>query len=224
MRLIAHRGFAGMYPENTLRAVQEAAARADAIEVDLRRCGSGELVVIHDETVDRVTDGSGHVADLSLEELSDLDVLGTGQGVPTLKAVLEAIPSEIGLNVELKEENTAADALAMADRNTVPITVSSFFPMILAEAQEAAPGVPRALLVAEGPGEDAIRNASDLDCAYLHPHHEICDQRLVNHAHLAGMSVNAWTVDERSTAEHLASVGVDGVIADRWGVLPDVEA
>ena len=115
MRLIAHRGFAGVNPENTLTAVGEAATVADAVEVDIRRCATGELVVVHDETVDRVTDGEGPVADHSLAELRGLDVLGTGEGVPTLEAVLEAVPDGVGANVELKEPGTAADALAAMD-------------------------------------------------------------------------------------------------------------
>jgi len=220
MRLIAHRGFAGIYPENTLRALGEAVAHADAVEVDVRQCGSGELVVIHDETVDRVTDGTGRVADLTLAELRDLDVLGTGDGVPTLEAALAAIPPEIGANVELKEAGTAADALALARRGDPQVTVSSFSAATLAEARDADPRVPRALIVDADPG-DGMARARKLDCAYVHPHHELCDEHLVNRAHRAGMSVNAWTVDDRSTAERLAALGVDGVIADRWGVRPE---
>ena len=71
MRLIAHRGFAAVHPENTVRAVRAAARVADAVEVDVRRCATGELVVIHDATVDRVTDGTGPVADHSLAWFPD---------------------------------------------------------------------------------------------------------------------------------------------------------
>lgn len=220
MRLIAHRGFAGMYPENTLRAVEEAVAHADAIEVDVRRCASGELVVVHDETVDRVSDGHGRVAELPLAELRALDVLGTGEGVPTLATVLAAIPLGIGVNVELKEEGLAADAIALARETDLHVTLSSFSPAALADARETDPDVPRALLFDAGPRE-AIGRARELDCAYLHPRHDLCEEQLVNRAHRAGMSVNAWTVENRSAAERLAAVGVDGVIADRWGVLPE---
>lgn len=223
MRLIAHRGFAGMYPENTLRAVEQAVAHADAIEVDVRRCASGELVVIHDETVGRVSDGRGRVAELPLADLEALNVFGTGQGVPTLAAVLAAIPVEIGVNVELKEEGLAADVIALAQETDLHVILSSFSPAALAEARQVDPDIPRALLVTDDP-QEALEHARNLDCAYLHPHHDLCEERLVNRAHHAGMSVNAWTVDDRSTAEHLAAVGVDGVIADRWGVLPETDA
>ncbi|MES3516430.1 MAG: glycerophosphodiester phosphodiesterase family protein [Natronomonas sp.] len=219
MRLIAHRGFASLYPENTVRAVEEAAARADAVEIDVRRCRSGELVVIHDETVDRVTDGTGAVADHTLSELSALNVLGTGSGVPTLSAVLYALPEHIGINVELKEPDTAADAITLATETHPQVIVSSFDNRILSACRETAPGVPRAYLVAEEP-RNVLQPARELGCSYLHPAKEICDERLINEAHRAGLSVNAWTIDSRSEAADLAEIGVDGVIADRWGVLP----
>ncbi len=111
MRLIAHRGFAATAPENTIAAVQSAAEYADAVEFDVRRCGSGELVVIHDETVDRVTGGVGAVADSSLEELQSLTVLQSGERVPTLEEMLEVVPPSVEINLEMKELDIAADVL-----------------------------------------------------------------------------------------------------------------
>ena len=220
MRLIAHRGFASNRPENTRRAIEEAAAVADAIEIDVRRCASGELVVIHDATVDRVTDGEGPVADHTLAELRDLDVLGTGEGVPTLREALEAIPETIGVNVDLKELGTEADALAALTASHPQPVVASSSREVVAACREADPGVPRALIT-DGSGTEVVEAAIDLDCGFLHPAIPACTERLVNEAHRAGMSVNAWTVDSRSEAEELADLGVDGIIADRWGVLPE---
>lgn len=221
MRLIAHRGFASLYPENTLRAVEEAVARADAVEVDVRRCGSGELVVIHDATVDRVSDGTGRVADHSLAELRELDILGTGCGVPTLPEVMDAVPASVGLNVELKEPELVTDVLDVTSSQPNHIIISSFRREELEACQAAGPAVPRALLVGENAAvRSVVDRARAINCDYLHPHQSLCDERLVNESHRAGMSVNAWTVDSRSAAERLAAAGVDGVIADRWGVLP----
>jgi glycerophosphoryl diester phosphodiesterase len=222
MRLIAHRGFAANRPENTRRAVEEASARADAIEVDVRRCESGELVVIHDETVDRVTDGEGPVAEHTLSELRALDVLGTGEGVPTLAEILRTVPESVGVNVELKERGTAADALGLMASLHPQTVVSSFSARALAACREADASIPRAYITAEA-GTESVETALELDCGYLHPGLEACEERLVNDAHHAGMSVNVWTVDTRSEASSLAEIGVDGVIADRWGVLPEVK-
>jgi glycerophosphoryl diester phosphodiesterase len=220
MRLIAHRGFASNRPENTRRAVEEAVAIADAVEIDVRRCGSGELVVIHDETVNRVTDGEGPVADHALAELRALDVLGTGEGVPTLAEVAEAVPETIGINVDLKERETEAAALSeLIDAHPHPVVASSSREVVAA-CRDADPAVPRALITDEE-GTDSVEVAIDLDCGFLHPSIGVCTERLVNEAHRAGMSVNAWTVDSRTEAEDLADLGVDGIIADRWGVLPE---
>lgn len=238
MRLIAHRGFADAHPENTLSAVRLAAERADAVEVDARRCGSGEVVVIHDATVDRVTDGAGRVDGLTRAELAALSVYGSGEGVPTLADVAAALPAWVGLVLELKETGLAADALAAA-ADVDDLVVSSFLPEALAECREADAEVPTALNVAGGDVETGtdggggatgsgadrgrrsagIERAVDLDCAAVHPHHGLCVPEYVRRAHDAGLAVNAWTVVERETARALAEAGVDGVIADRADVL-----
>jgi glycerophosphoryl diester phosphodiesterase len=219
VRLIAHRGFAGVNPENTRRAVVTAAEVADAVEVDVRRCASGELVVVHDATVDRVTDGEGPVADHTLAELRDLDVLESGEGVPALVEILEAIPDAVGVNVELKETGTAADALASVTSLHPQAVVSSFSPETLAACRDVDPAVPRALLTDDS--DSAVETAREVGCGYLHPSVESCDDRLVRDAHRAGMSVNAWTVSHSGEADSLAAMGVDGVIADRPDVLSE---
>jgi len=220
MRLIAHRGYASVHPENTLRAIEAAAATADAIEIDVRRCATGELVVVHDETVDRVSDGTGAVAEYTRSELAELDVLDTGDGVPTLAEALGTIPEHVGANVELKEpgiEAAALDAIGAYHPNAI---VSSFLDPVLAECRRLDPDVPRAYIV-DGSGLDGIEVATGLDCAYLHPSVECCSDRVVADAHRAGMSVNAWTVETPTEAERLAEFGVDGLIADRPDVRPE---
>ncbi len=220
MRLIAHRGFAAENPENTLRAVRVAAPVADAIEVDVRRCATGELVVIHDATVDRVSDGTGRVLEHSLAELRALDVLGTGAGVPTLAAVLAAVPDGVDLNVELKESGTAADALSLLDGASTETWISAFAEDVLVECRAADPTVPRAYLTPTG-DLTAVETAVELGCTALHPAVDVCDETLVAAAHESGLAVNAWTVEDRETARTLADIGVDGVIADRPDVLDE---
>lgn len=220
MRLIAHRGFASVHPENTLRAIEAAAATADAIEIDVRRCATGELVVFHDETVDRVSDGTGAVAEHTRSELAELDVLDTGDGVPTLVEALESIPEHVGANVELKEPGTEAAALDAIASHHPNAIVSSFSRPILEECRRLDPDVPRAYIVDDS-GLDGVEVAIGLECAYLHPSVGCCDDRVVADAHRAGMSVNVWTVDSPREAERLAESGVDGVIADRPDIRPE---
>jgi glycerophosphoryl diester phosphodiesterase len=210
---IAHRGFAGEHPENTLDAVRAAVAQgADGIEVDVRRCGSGELVVIHDETVDRVTAATGAVCEFSRAELADLAVLGTAAGVPTLDAVCQAVPSSVDLHLELKE-SVAADAAAVARRHDCQFVLSSLAADRLRPVAGADPPVPLALVFAGEPAQ-ALDVAADLGCVAVHPHWSLCTTDFVASAHEQGCAVNAWTVDSPETAAQLTERGVDGVMVD----------
>jgi glycerophosphoryl diester phosphodiesterase len=213
VRCIAHRGFAGTYPENTLTAVRSAVGDgADAIEVDVRRCGSGDLVVMHDETVDRVTGRTGPVADYSAAELRALDVLHTGEGVPTLDAVLAALPGSMTVNVELKEAGLAAAVFSTAADHDADLLISSFYPDMLREAAEAGTA-PLALLFADDP-DTAFEVARRIDCRAVHPHWECCTEALVDRAHDAGFEVNAWTARSAGAAATVAGAGADGLISD----------
>lgn len=217
MRLVAHRGFADRYPENTVRAFREAAEAADAIELDVRRCGSGELVTFHDERLDRLTGASGHLADTSWDELRTLDVLDSGESIPRLRDAFEAIPPAVAVNVELKERGLADDALAVAEEFENDLIVSSFDAGALREVREVDSDVSLAYIIDTAAG--AVETARNLDCAFVHPHLDAClDTDLVVQAHDAGMEVNAWTVTTREQAANLQEAEVDGLIADS----PDV--
>lgn len=217
MKLIAHRGFADEHPENTVRAVRRASDVADAVEVDVRRCGSGELVVFHDETVDRVTDGIGAVSEYDLPHLRALTVLDSGESVPTLTAVLAAVPESIAIVVDLKEP-VADDALELLEMVDNDVVISAFDPSILRTVSDLDPTVPTAL-VWDGNGGDPVDRARDLGCRSIHPEWSLCEEGFVKRAHSADLRVNAWPVKRTSTATDLRSLGVDGVIADDSHVL-----
>lgn len=195
--VVAHRGFAGVNPENTLPAVQRAcAAGADVVEVDVMPCADGDVVVFHDPTPARVTDAPGPSADRPVwetprSELRDLDVLGTGEPVPLLAEVLDVVPPDVGLNVEFK--NPGSEALrfaerlpegAVADQRDVwlpfaervfevlsgsdhDVLVSSFYEGALAAVREAAPDIPLAAVVWDSV-EDGMAVARRYDCEALH--------------------------------------------------------
>ena len=150
MDYVAHRGYAAEYPENTLAAFRGAAASADWIEFDVRRCGSGELVVVHDEDVDRVTDDEGAVGCTPWETLRDLDVLGSGAGIPRLDDALDVIPPGVGVQIELKELSLAADVSAALTDHDNPAILISFSPLALQEARAAAPDTPLGYVLHDG--------------------------------------------------------------------------
>jgi glycerophosphoryl diester phosphodiesterase len=210
---LAHRGFAGVYPENTVLAVRAAVeAGADGIEVDVRRCGTGELVVVHDEHLDRLTDSTGAVGNTSRSTLQTLSVLDSDATIPTLAEVFEATPDSVVLNVELKERGLAADCLTVFDRFANDVLVSSFDASALREVGERS-DVPLALLF-HRETDTALDVARRLDCEALHPYRRCCDADFLDTAHDAGFEINAWTIQSAEQADRLSSLGVDGLIAD----------
>ena len=228
MRPIAHRGCMAQYPENTLEAFRRSAAVVEMIETDVQRCGSGELVVFHDDTLDRVTDATGEVASTPLSTLKAASVLGTDESIPLLTEVFEAVPPSVGLNLELKGTDVAADAVETAGRYDHEVIVSSFRPDDVADARDAGAAAVAFLLyadadaTAEFDGTEALDVAAELDCSYVHPHVHLClDTDIVERAHARGFGVNAWTAEQRETIGELRARGVDGVVIDDCGLADD---
>lgn len=215
--LIGHRGCAAQYPENTVGAIERAAPHVDAVEIDVRRCASGELVVCHDAELDRLTEGTGPVADADWDELQELTVLDSGEPIPRLDEALAAVPDGTAVNVEIKEPGVAADALGVARAAEAETWFSSFLPEALETLRDRAPETDRALLVADGDAASAVDRSVALDCDAVHPAIDLAvEPGYVEAAHEAGLAVNAWTAVDREDAEKLLAAGVDGVIADRW--------
>jgi len=218
---IAHRGYAAEAPENTLAALRRAGRLADAVEIDIRRCASGELVVVHDAEVDRLTDGVGAVAERSLSELRAFDVLGSGESIPALDEALAAVPPDVAVNAELKESGIAADAVDALDAVENPVIVSSFSERALRETRAASASIPTAYL-ADRLRDRPVTTAIELDCRYVHPRFTLClYSTLVSRAHEIGLGVNVWTIDDPLVVRALCHLGVDGVVTDRSGVVPD---
>lgn len=218
MDLIAHRGCSDEYPENTLLAIERTARRLPAIEIDVRRCRSGELVVIHDERVDRVTSRVGAVAELDWADLRELTVLDSGERIPPLSEALTAVPEDVSVQLELKETGIAADAVALAADADPDVRFTSFLPDALAEARDVAPDAALGFLFDHHVGVDAgLETARELDCEYIHPHANQClETDVIERARAAELTVIAWGVDDAATCERLRTAGVDGATADSW--------
>jgi glycerophosphoryl diester phosphodiesterase len=208
MRLIAHRGCAARGPENTLTAIERALPHV----VDVRRCGSGEVVVVHDETLSRLASDGRRVSDVDVGTLRSLSVLSSGEPVPRLDAVVDRLPDEVGLNVELKERGLAADVEDVVAGHP-DVWVSSFDAGALAETS-----LPRAYLFADD-WRDGLETAQTLACVAVHPQYELvqAEARRVAAAHDAGFAVNVWTPPTKAVPA-LRAAGVDGVIVDDWAV------
>ncbi|MBZ6494983.1 glycerophosphodiester phosphodiesterase [Natrinema longum] len=221
MEIIGHRGCADQFPENTVLAIREAARRLPAVEIDVRRCASGELVVFHDATLERVTDADGRVSETPWTDLRELTVLDSGEPVPRLESVLRAVPDGTTVQIELKDTGVAADAMQLAMAAGVDVRVTSFLPAALAEVEDCCLDVPNGLLFGDEPDGNLSR-ALDLECSHVFPHYDLCvGTDVVSAARDHGFDVIAWkaarTVDDLRA---LRAAGVDGVTADRWDIEP----
>ncbi|MHB1317692.1 MAG: glycerophosphodiester phosphodiesterase [Anaerolineae bacterium] len=228
--VMAHRGARDAAPENTVAAFRAAVdLGADAVELDITRCASGEIVVIHDDTVDRTTNGSGRVDSLAWGALRELDAGSwfdtrfAGEPLPLLDAVLDAVGGHVRFNIEIKHQRTGMQPVEqeLADnlrrRNLVPDTiVSSFDPGALRRLRRVAPEVPRALLYSPDM-PFGLRHAWPrfwLRLQALNPHFSMVDALYVHRARLAEYRVNVWTVNEAADIERMAGLRVDAIITD----------
>lgn len=217
MEIIGHRGCLDHFPENTVAAVRGCAPYVDMIEVDARRCKTGEIVVFHDETVDRLTAATGRVRDYTYEELATLRVANTSETIPLLSDVLEVLPEGVGINVELKHAGMHDEVAPLVRTSNPEVIVSSFDTAAIAPFREEP--VPTAHLF-EDDFETNLDTAAKLECEYVHPAYDITDEKKIRAAHERGFGVNCWTVPTRAAVRRLRRAGVDGVIVDSWTLVP----
>jgi len=232
--VIAHRGASRLAPENTLPAFRLAAdVGADAVELDARLSADGAVVVVHDLTLDRTTNGTGTVTATSLTELKSLDAGAkfgarfAGERIPILDEVFEAIGRRVLINVELKDYESVFDRrLAEAVVRIVRhhglerrVLLSTFNPFGLRAVRRLAPDVPRALLL-WATEKRWMQLASRRLAAFeaCHPHERMTDRHMIAAEHAQGRRVNVWTVNDADRMRELLLLGADGLITDA----PDV--
>lgn len=225
--LWAHRGASCCAPENTLAAFTAALENgADGIELDIHLSRDGVPVVIHDETLERTTDGCGPVAGASLSQLQRLDAGGwfaaefAGEAIPTLETVLAVFGDQTRLNLELKEFRAG---LAVLDLLTgypaADIVVSSFNYGLLRRLRAANSNLPLAVLCDSGNWRPALALARDLAACALHPAAGQVSRPLIAASQQAGLPVFVWTVDRPAHARSLVRAGVSGFFTNDPGSL-----
>ena len=238
---IAHRGASAYAPGNTLAAFRLALEMgADGFELDVMLSADGYLVVIHDDTVDHTTDGSGPVRQKTLAELKALDAgirfdaLFTGERIPTLQEVFDLVAgTHAFVNVEIRTDSLKGDGLekklvALIRRYGLGerLQVSSFNPFALWRMRRLAPDLPLALLYAE----DRRVYLRDRWFAFLsrpdalNPSFRMATQEHVRWAKSKGYRLYAWTVDEEPEMRRLIALEVDGIITNKPDLLRQVLA
>jgi glycerophosphoryl diester phosphodiesterase len=232
---LAHRGASHEAPQNTLAAFLLAAELgADGIELDVQLTGDGQVVVIHDFSLEATTDGQGLVKDHTLAELKQLDAGGwfdpsfAAERIPTLQEVVATVGRHLLFNVELKTRSLRDDGLASAVVRIVEdhhlldrVVVSSFNPLALQWTRRRNPWIPVGLLYApDSPlplRRPWLRHWIELDA--LHPYYSMVDGGYMSWAREHGYRVNVWTVDEPGDMKQLVRLGVDAIISNRPDLL-----
>ncbi|MGH7804241.1 MAG: glycerophosphodiester phosphodiesterase [Candidatus Binatia bacterium] len=247
-RKFGHRGAAGLAPENTMPSFRQALADgADILELDVHATRDGAIVVIHDDTVDRTTDGRGEVRGLELAALQRLDAgyhfeangrhpfRGCGVRIPTLREVMLALP-EVALNVEVKqldppierEVRALLDELGRVD----DVVLAAEHDEVMKRLHAAAPGSWFSFSSVEAMEIWQRLQANDF-AGYRPPGHalqipprfgsvEVVTAESVAAVHALGVELHVWTINDEPEMERLLDLGVDGVMSDYPGKLRDV--
>ena len=214
-----HRGARGHEPENTLRSVRKALELgADGIEVDVY-LADGQLVVIHDDTLERTTNGVGRVAEKSFAYLRSLDA-GHGEPIPTLAEVFDTVNRRAVINVELKGPGTAAPVAQLIGQYVQSggwrhedFLVSSFDLAQIQTIKRLQPGIRTGALIEKvPPGLAAF--AEQLGAWSVHPRKRCVSPELVADAHRRGLKVFVFTINRPADIAFMQTLGVDGVFTD----------
>lgn len=227
--IFAHRGASAHAPENTLTAFELAVKQgAPAIEFDVKLTSDQQVVILHDQMLNRTTNGSGAVSKQPLAALRELDAGSwlsaefRGEKIPTLNEVFEAVGKKLLINVELTNYSTPFDGLvhevaALVKKHGLQerVIFSSFFPTNLVIARRLLPSVPRGQLILQGnPGWWQRTAASFMAIEAEHPFTSDVSMDSVKRAHAKNRRVHAWTVNNPAEMRRLRSLGVDGIFTD----------
>jgi glycerophosphoryl diester phosphodiesterase len=228
--VFSHRGASAFAPENTLAAFRLAAELgAPAIELDVKLTADKRVVVLHDPSLNRTTNGHGLLAQATLAEVKKLDAGAwfaakfAGENIPTLAEVFDAVGQQMYINIELTNYTTPLDDLVVRVVDLVRafgmqprVIFSSFNPLNLIRAGRLIPEVPLGLLAIEGHGGALARSfvGNLIPHQALHPNLEDVNQKLVERVHGQGRRVHVWTVNPEDEMRRLFAYGVDGIFTD----------
>lgn len=217
---ISHRGLMGCAPENTLLSFKKSLnANFQIVELDVYVCKSGELVVIHDEKLNRTSDSSGYVEQFTLSELKNVNA-GEGEYIPSLSEVLNLINRKQKVNIELKGIGTAKAVFDIIEHyvdekswSYEDFIVSSFNHVELYEFKAMNDKIYLGMLISCIP-IDYAKIASDLGVQSINLSLEFISKKFVDDAHTRGLDVFVWTVNYKDDYLKMKELGVDGVFTN----------
>ena len=231
VKVTAHRGASAAAPENTQSAIEKAIQHgAHMIEIDVHMSRDGQVVLLHDDRLDRTTGKSAHVWDLTLREIQQLDAGSwfgpefTGEKIPTLKAVLQLTQGRAGLNIEIKKSGhepgiagIVAD-LIKAKKRIQDCIVTSFDRDAILAIKTHEPRIRTGFIFARSVPNDAFDGPWDV----LSTHHDLVDSSFIRRAHAADKKVHVWTVNDPELMRRLVDLGVDNIITNEPALLIQV--
>ena len=214
---IGHRGAKGHIAENTLASIKKAIdLGADGVEIDVFKCLTGEIVVFHDKSLDKLTNGIGLIEEKTLEELKELRVLDSQEQIPTLLEVIESIGEDVFLNIELKGRNTAEGSLDLVKKHITKsdnILFSSFNWDELKDLRKLDSEIKIALITRENPLL-AINPALSLNAIAINPSYKSLNKNNTSEIYKAGLKIYTWTVNDTVQISEMINLGVHGIITD----------
>lgn len=218
--IIAHRGASAYEPENTLKAIRRALElHANMIEVDVRLSKDGYIIVIHDESVDRTTNGKGYVKDLMLEELKKLDA-GKGERIPTLQEVINVVRKRAPLIIEIKVLNIEDSVVRMIEKEGIEneVIITSFNHPILRRIKELNQIIKTGVIFKCHPVRSADL-ALNAHADSLFPEHKYISKEMVKEAHKYDLEIYPWTIDDLDRVNQLIEIDVDGIVTNKPDIL-----
>ncbi|KAB1156192.1 glycerophosphodiester phosphodiesterase [Flavobacterium luteum] len=217
---LGHRGAKGYEPENTLLSFQKAIdIGVDGIELDVHLSSDGAIMVIHDETIDRTTNGKGFVNELSLLKLNGFEI-EKEQKIPSLQEVFDLVNQQCLINIELKGKGTAKPVLALIEEYVLEknwdyshFIVSSFDWTALQELRKWNPKIPIGVLTQTNL-DLAVAFAKFIKAETIHPYFHLLTKENTKKIQNEGFEVFSWTVNEIEDIEKIKSFHVNGIISD----------
>ena len=238
MKIFAHKGASGYAPENTLIAIKKAIEmKVDGIEIDIQLTRDGRIVLMHDWKVDRTTTGRGYVYELDFDYIRTLDAGQwftkdfIGEVVPTLEEVLDILPQDMMLNIEIKDtarhhskiEEKLLEVLKKYPDKFENIIVSSFHHDKIKKLQELEPKLKLALLTnSEFIEIEKYLSNNGLKPYSYHPELDLISKKDVEILHENGIKVFVWTVNKEEDLAYLEKLGVDGVITNYPDIMKEL--
>ncbi|MDX1535565.1 MAG: glycerophosphodiester phosphodiesterase family protein [Candidatus Spechtbacterales bacterium] len=217
---IGHRGASGYEPENTLLSFERASELgANMIEFDVRSCRTGEVVVMHDSTVNRTTNGVGHVRDYNFFELRKLDA-GKGQKIPTLEEVLDLAEGRLKMNIELKDERSVKETATLVQKyisrnkfDQDDFLISSFDVIALTKFKEILPSI-RVMPLRLFFSSAIYTLTENIDSHFIDVSFPFLKKSRIKKARKRGLNILTGVINDPKKIEYFKSLGVDGIFSD----------